>query len=83
LLRANVFFLLAVLGLRGQGIGKFEKAFPPEIGAPTITVSGVNGTAATLTSVDLSNLPQHTVKATHHRTAATFDGVLLKRWNGY
>jgi hypothetical protein len=49
-----------------------------EIVPATVTVSGINGTTVNLTVGDLSKLPQQTVKATDHGTAATFEGVLLR-----
>jgi len=43
----------------------------------TLTVEGISGTSATLSTSDLARFPQHTVKATDHGTPVTFEGVLL------
>lgn len=43
----------------------------------TLTIQGIGGKSITLTTTDLSKLPQQTVKATDHGTPATFEGVLL------
>jgi len=71
-----VMSLAAVLGLHGQGIRQ-PKPLPPNLVPATITVIGINGTAATLSASDLSKLPQQTVKVTDRGTLATFEGVLL------
>ena len=44
----------------------------------TLVVQGLGGSRVALSVADLSKLPQQTVKATDHGTAATFEGVLLK-----
>ena len=61
----------------GQDAPRKMKNLTYEMVAPTIAVTGLAGTKATLTVVDLSKLPQQTVKATDHGTAVTFEGVLL------
>ena len=61
----------------GQDAPRKMKNLTYEMVAPTIAVTGLAGTKATLTAVDLSKLPQQTVKATDHGTAVTFEGVLL------
>jgi Oxidoreductase molybdopterin binding domain len=71
-----VMSLAAVLGLHGQGIRQ-PKPLPPNLVPATITVIGINGTTATLSTSDLSKLPQQTVKVLDHGTPATFEGVLL------
>jgi hypothetical protein len=71
-----VMSLAVLLGLHGQGIRQ-PKPFPPDIGPATITVTGIGGKSVTLSVSELSNLPQHTVKATDHGTPATFEDVLL------
>ena len=43
----------------------------------TLTVEGISGTTATLSTSDLANLPQQTLKTTDHGTSVTFEGVLL------
>lgn len=45
--------------------------------AQSLVVDGGNGKSVTLTAADLAKLPQHTVKATEHGTAASFSGVYL------
>jgi hypothetical protein len=69
-------FLAAASIVFGQGIQQ-PKRLPPEIGQATITVTGISGTMATLTTEDLAKLPQQTVKTTNHGTPVTFEGVLL------
>jgi hypothetical protein len=59
-------FLAAMIGLYAQ-----------EGGRATITVTGIGGKSVALSVVDLSKLPQQTVKVTDHGTPATFEGVLL------
>lgn len=70
------FFGAAASIMFGQGIQQ-PKRLPPEIGQATITVTGVSGTMATLTTEDLAKLPRQTVKTTNHATPVTFEGVLL------
>lgn len=43
----------------------------------TLTVEGIGGTSATLSTSDLAGLPQQSVKTSDHGTAVTFEGVLL------
>jgi hypothetical protein len=61
-----------------QGQIRQPKAFPPDIGPATITVSGLGGRSIELTMADMGSFPQHTVKAADHGVPVTFDGVLLK-----
>lgn len=68
--------LAALVGLHGQQVRQ-PKPFPPDIVPAAITVTGVDGRSVALLLSDLSKLPQHTVKATDHGTAASFEGVLL------
>jgi hypothetical protein len=44
---------------------------------PTLTVRGIDGTAAVLSGGDLAKLPQKTIKTSDHGSPATFEGVLL------
>ena len=70
-----VMALAAVVGLHAQETHRPD--FPPDLVAPAITVTGVDGKSVMLSSSDLSKLPQHAVKATDHGTSVSFDGVLL------
>jgi len=44
---------------------------------PSLLVRGIGGKTVALTEADLAKLPQHTIAATDHGAAATFQGVLL------
>src|SRR6266550_2731257 len=44
---------------------------------PALTVQGLDGKTVTVTSEDLTRLPQHSIKASDHGTTATFEGVLF------
>jgi hypothetical protein len=44
---------------------------------PALTVQGIGGTSATLSTADLARLPRQTVKTTTYGTPVTFQGVLL------
>ena len=67
--------LACVSGLRAQEARRPD--FPPDLAAPSITVTGVDGKSLMLSLSDLSKLPQHTVKVTDHGAEVSFDGVLL------
>jgi hypothetical protein len=70
--------MLAVISLAfGQDAPRKMKNLTYEMVAPTIAVSGLAGTKATLTALDLGKLPQQTVKTADHGTAVTFEGVVL------
>ncbi len=69
--------LLAAASLQAQGI-RLPKAFPPDIGPATITITGVGGKSVELTMADMGSFPQHTVKVAEHGVPVTFEGVLLK-----
>lgn len=44
----------------------------------SLTVRGVDGKTAVVTSTDLARLTHHTIKTLDHGSPATFEGVLLK-----
>jgi hypothetical protein len=68
---------MAATAAHAQG-HPLPKAFPPDIGPVTLTVTGIGGKSIELTVADLASFPQHTIKAAEHGVPVSFDGVLLK-----
>lgn len=69
--------ILAGTLLYGQTFPREPRAFPPDIGPPKITVTGIDGKSTDLTMAELGKLPQHIVKAAEHGVPVQFEGVLL------
>jgi hypothetical protein len=62
--------------LQAQGV-RTPRPLPPEIGAPGITVTGINGKSVSMSAANLAKLPMQSVKASVRGTTAAFQGVPL------